>query len=424
MPKFQFLNYDVYKNFLRSFSIQISRIIPTYVYYIRNLDRKAIRDPTIVSEIMRAMRKNQAGGLRRTSYLPLQVFIKKIWERFEHLFVCKPLSLLIILLSSRSVILAVEVDFDYAFVGTSPISVLEALYRSYSGARVLLIEAGATMGGAWKAIDICGVSNVDMGCHQIGADSRLRKFLEEYVGCHFVLMNNPYGNQMLQSSDSGLYFSQGCHELMSQLHRLVKASSIELLLGQKLQTIYLDFDRSIAEIKTDNKRYTVSKLVVSPCSYIEIENFPNLPKPRLSKHYHLYLLINDNTSVRFTYQHGFCKGISRAINLTPFSLELQGKGYQLIALQINDGSMLDQASFFLEELKKKQLIDSASMLINAETYIYEQAHFDKAALQKSHPQTASFFEILGTEAIWNISTNIDKWKKVLKPYNVILPNQE
>lgn len=280
------------------------------------------------------------------------------------------------------------------------------------------------MGGAWKAITICGVSNVDMGCHQIGADTRLKQFLERYVGCQFVQMNNPYGNAMLQSSDGGLYFSQGCHELMSHLHQLVQASDIVLLLGQKLQSVFLDFDRSIAEIKTDVKRYTVSKLVISSCSYIEIENFPHLPKPRLSKHYHLYLLVKDDMPVRFTYHSGFCKGVSRAINLTPFSAQLKGKGHQLIALQISDPSMLDKASFFLEELKKKQLIDTASVLLADETYIYEQAHFDRAALQNSHPKAASFFEILGTEAIWNIPAHIDKWEKVLKPYHAIIDGED
>src|SRR5579872_5024169 len=107
--------------------------------------------------------------------------------------------LLAIFLVVRASVFAFQVDYDYVFVGTSPISVLEALYRSYLGSRVLLLESSSTMGGAWKAINICGVSNVDMGCHQIGSDSRLRRFLENYVGCRFVSMNNPYGNGVLQS---------------------------------------------------------------------------------------------------------------------------------------------------------------------------------------------------------------------------------
>jgi hypothetical protein len=324
-----------------------------------------------------------------------------------------------ILFFCRIALFAIEVDFDYVFVGTSPISVLEALHRSYLGSRVLLLESSPTMGGAWKAINICGISNVDMGCHQIGSDSKLKRFLENYVGCHFVSMNNPYGNGVLQSSDGGLYFSQGCHELMSHLRKLVEASNILLLLSHKLESVYLDFDRSIAEIKTNTRRFTASKLVITPCSYIEIENFPQLPKPHYSKHSHLYLLIKDDAPVRFTYHNGFCRGISRAINLTPFSPELRGRGHQLVALQVNDISMLEKGDFFVEELRKKELISASSRLVASETYVYEQAHFNRSIIQTSHPKTASFFEVLGTEAIWNIPSHIEKWEKVFKPYSMV-----
>lgn len=87
-----------------------------------------------------------------------------------------------LLLFFRASLFALEADFDYVFVGTSPISVLEALYRSYNGSRVLLIDSRETMGGAWQSITICHIAKVDMGCHQIGGDKRVKDFLEKYVG--------------------------------------------------------------------------------------------------------------------------------------------------------------------------------------------------------------------------------------------------
>src|SRR5579883_1000216 len=183
--------------------------------------------------------------------------------------------ILAIFLVIRATVLAFEVDYDYVFVGTSPISVLEALYRSYTGSRVLLVDSSAKMGGAWQSITICHVDDVDMGCHQIGSDQKVRSFLEQYVGCKFVQMNNPYCKaEMLKSSDQGFYFSKGCHELIDNLLTLVQASTIELRLNQKLESVYLDFDRSIAEIKLGDTRCTVSKLVITPHSAIELENLP------------------------------------------------------------------------------------------------------------------------------------------------------
>jgi len=312
---------------------------------------------------------------------------------------------------------AFSADFDYVFVGSSPICLIEALYRSHMGSKVLILEAEPDLGGAWKSINICGIKNVDMGCHQIGADPKLRKFLEERVGCCFVPMNNPHKQkELLRSSDHGIYFSKGCHELVNNLEKLISKSSILLLKNHRLESVYLDFDRSIAIVKSGNKHFTTSKLVVTPSSYLEIENFPNFPKPSISKHYHLYLLIEDETPERFTYYNGFCAGMSRSINVTSFSAELRNKRQQLIAIQTHDQNSLNNPQFFMDELKKQQLIASHARLILSESYIYQQAHLNQSSLQNFHPKASSFFEILGTDAIWNIARHVDKWEKAFPPY--------
>ena len=327
------------------------------------------------------------------------------------------------LLFLRLSIFAFEVDYDYVFVGTSPISVMEALYRSYTGSRVLLVDSSAKMGGAWKSITICHIDNVDMGCHQIGSDQKMRSFLEEYIGCHFVNMNNPYRRtDALKSSDQGFYFSKGCHEIVDNLFLLVQASTIDLKLDQKLESVYLDFDRSIAEIKVSGVRYTVSKLVITPHSGVEVENLANFSKPTFSKHYHLYLLIHDPTPVRFTYMNGFCSGMSRTINITPFSSDfvLDGSGLQLIAIQTYDQTRCDNPLFFLEELKKSRLIDAEATLVTSGSFIYEQPHFDRGNLTRN-PKAAPFFEVLDTSGFWNIAQHVAKWEKAFKPFYTVIP---
>ncbi len=311
---------------------------------------------------------------------------------------------------------AADVDFDYVFIGSSPISVLEGLYRSYTGSKVLIVEASPTLGGAWKSITICGVAHVDMGCHQIGSDPKLKKFLETYVGCSLVQMNNPYGQtNALQSADSGLYFSGGCYELNCRLLELIDKSPAQLLLNCKLEKMHINFDDSVAVIKIQDSYYTTSKIVMTPNSYIEIENCPKAPKPSYSKYYHLYLLIEDSSPPRFTYFHGFCKGMSRAINLTPFSLEMPEEGQQLIAIQTYDEQSLSYATFYFDELKKRQFISQNARLITSDQYIYEQPHFHLSSIQSTCPQAHSFFEILRTDAIWNISQHTDKWEKAFTP---------
>ncbi len=305
---------------------------------------------------------------------------------------------------------AATADFDYIFVGSSPIPLIEALYRSYKGSRVLVLEADSTIGGAWKSIDICGVPQVDMGCHQIGKDAKLRNFFENHLGCHLVPMDAPQTTRLL-STDSGLYFSEGCHELMSALYKLIQNSTVTLLVENKVESVYLDFDREIAEVKTNEGRFTTQKVVITPHSAIMVENFPGLSRYSTSKHYHLYLLIEDPTPPRFTYQNSICSGTSRIINVTPFSSFLQGTGHQLVAIQATDEKSCNKSDAYFLELQKKEWIDPSARLITSEKYIYEQAHFNLGKISQEHPKASSFFEVLNTEAIWNIPQHTQRWEK-------------
>lgn len=314
------------------------------------------------------------------------------------------------------------VHFDAIFIGSSPISVLEALYRSYCGEHILILEAAERIGGAWKTIDICGVSHVDMGCHQIGKDPRLKEFLETYVGCHLVPMNNPYNaKDTLASADSGLYFSEGCYQLQAHLMRLIEKGQVQLLLDQRVQKVHIDTTQKIAIVYTKGAYFTANKLVITPNCYFEIDNVPGLIKTTLRSFHHLYLLLQDYTRSTFTYQNSPCEEIVRVINLTPFNSELQNKYQQLIALQIKQDSYKDKVPFFLSELKKKGWIDKQAKLIRAETYTYQQVAMNLFPIQKTHPELMAYFEVLRTDAIWNMALHVEKWKTVYVPFEKDYP---
>src|SRR3989338_985439 len=83
-------------------------------------------------------------------------------------------------------------EFDCIVIGTSPISLFEALYKHYSGKRVLILEQSAECGGAWKSIHIFNIPNIDMGCHEISSTPMLNQFLEEYAGCNIIACHGNY----------------------------------------------------------------------------------------------------------------------------------------------------------------------------------------------------------------------------------------
>ena len=75
------------------------------------------------------------------------------------------------------------VDYDWLVIGSSPISVMEALYLRARGNRVVIIEARDRIGGAWTSTDFEEFSDVDLGPHVVDRDRRTYDFLKDYIGC-------------------------------------------------------------------------------------------------------------------------------------------------------------------------------------------------------------------------------------------------
>ncbi|HSX25693.1 MAG TPA: FAD/NAD(P)-binding protein [Chlamydiales bacterium] len=299
------------------------------------------------------------------------------------------------------------VDFDCVVVGTSPFSLFEALYQAHSGKRVLILEEGNECGGAWKSITICGISHADLGCHQIGHDKPLQAFLEEYAGCHLVSLDDPLISfTETTKSSNGYYFSQGCFELIDHLLQLIQKTDILLLLNHKLEHVWIDPSQTFATLKANDKQLTTSKIITTPMSCFSIDNVPS--RFNKSKHYHLYMLIQDPTPPRFGYQAGTSSGVSRLMNLTHF-VGLTNTGRQLLVFQTHSEISLTQGTTFLDDLKKRELLDPSAYILTSESYIYEQGH----GSQQKH---SAIFETINTGHFQSLSNYIAKWKQVLKPF--------
>jgi hypothetical protein len=305
------------------------------------------------------------------------------------------------------------VDFDVIVVGSSPIPLLEALYQSHSGKRVLIIEESPECGGAWKSIDICGIYPVDLGCHTLGSDRLLHNFLEEYVGCTMVSMDNPHLPFDTGKSPNGFYPAHGCYEIIHNLLQLIEKTDIVLLLDHTLESVFIDTNEPIAIAKTKSGNFSTSKIFVTPYSNIIIENPLTPSKSRdKAKYYHLYMLIEDPTPLRFSFRNSIASGISRLMNLTYF-VGLEDSGTQLIVFQTYGDTYLQSAETYLEVLKKQNLLADSARIIKAEPYIYEQSYYQSNSIKNAH----AIFEMLSTNHIQGMSKYIPKWKEILQPFH-------
>jgi hypothetical protein len=310
-----------------------------------------------------------------------------------------------------------SLDFDVVVVGSSPFSLFEALYQHHSGKRVLILEEAAECGGAWKAIYVCDVPNVDLGCHQIGQDMTLKAFLEEYAGCQIVAQDQPLLPFTSAKSPNGFYFSKGCYELIDHLLRLINATDIVLLTNTKLESVSLNLAEHTVLLHTQSRDYTAGKIIATPMSSFAIQ--PSTPTQNLNKssYYHLYLLLQDPTPPRFTYHGGIGSNTSRVMNLTHF-VGLTDTGRHLIVVQTHSEASLTTPQIYLDSLKQHNLIDPSAYLLKSEPYIYQTGTLNQSLIQQLKAQ--SLIEVIQTGHFQNLTSHIARWKQALKPYNEIV----
>ena len=312
----------------------------------------------------------------------------------------------------------IAVDYDAVFIGTSPIPLFEAIYQHYLGNKVLILEQSGECGGAWKSIDVCGVSHADLGCHQIGGERSLKEFLDTYGGCKMVSMDHPDSPEA-QAPGNGFYFSKGCFELVQNLKNWIDAAGITLLLQTRLDSVYIDTKTQRAIVKAGDKQFTAKKIFYTSMSSFHIENAGGaLSPPKNAKYPHLYLLIQDPSEPKFSYMSGIGAGASRAMNLSHF-VGLAGTGRHLIVLQVSSENSFDKGQQFIDNLKKKNLLDPSAFLLVAESYTYE---LPRASREKIPSEWQPYFQILNTGSFSGMSSYIHKWKEVLPRYRDILPN--
>ncbi len=297
--------------------------------------------------------------------------------------------LLLTLLLILHATLLIAKDYDCVIVGSSPVSLIEALYQEAAGKEVLILEGDSQCGGAWRAIDICGVAHVDMGCHHIGGNSALADFFSA-LGCKVISMSDPTQAYNPSNAPLGLYFPQGCYDLISTLEASVQRSSIDLKLNCRLENVFFNEEWALLDTSTGESHRT-KKIYHTPASSFSIEG--KQPFVRGSKYYHLYLLIADGGPIRCSYRTGF-PGVSRIMNLTPFA-GLTASGLQLFALQLHAEEDLKKSENFLKLLKSSGLVTLSARIIREDSYIYVQ-NFSSGLTGRLPKEQKIFFENLDT----------------------------
>jgi len=83
--------------------------------------------------------------------------------------------------------------FDQAYIGTGPISVVDACIADEAGKHVLMIDEKDQLGGAWVSINIGDFGSLEIGCHIWSYNKKAYDFLEKFFDLHLIeLTPQPY----------------------------------------------------------------------------------------------------------------------------------------------------------------------------------------------------------------------------------------
>ena len=72
-------------------------------------------------------------------------------------------------------------EFDVVCIGSSPLSIREALHQDRLGKKTLLIESSDRLGGAWSDFPLFGLKRVEIAPHLLRFDKVAYEFLKNIL---------------------------------------------------------------------------------------------------------------------------------------------------------------------------------------------------------------------------------------------------
>ncbi|MFY7842799.1 MAG: NAD(P)-binding protein [Rhabdochlamydiaceae bacterium] len=336
----------------------------------------------------------------------------------------KPLCYLFIFLSICQSVFSHH--YNCIFVGSSPIVLLEACYQSLIGKKVLVVEKSSRLGGAWQTIDVCGLKEVDTGCHHLFNSQEVKHFLDRYVGCEMVPIGDPLG-LWNKASPYGYYPKKGCQEMINKIEAIMERHHVERRLNTSVKNVIFNAEDKIVDVELDDGTSLIGEKIFF--THTAAFNILNLNKKReilISNFYHLYVLFEDERPCSFTYREypKLHQNVIRIMNLTPFS-QISHPKQQIVVFQIKVNNGVQEAEDYLQNLKNFKLLSPSAKILNSEIRAFSQASFFSAYdLHQLDPCCYNLFEIISTQTIPHMQYYIKKWETRFPLFQVSYQDQK
>ena len=337
-----------------------------------------------------------------------------------------------------------------AILGSSPVSLFEALYHARLGNDVVVIDGEKEIGGAWKTVSVSDQYQFELGCHIWDVDEKSYRFIEEFIGEKLEIlsptptiiyknMTFPYDwkhnplvvKLMKQGSFASItrkrfvkpqiiprkykYPKGGSQQLIDGLKKAISTANIDLQLNTHVERIEINNDGCILVI--DNEQVKFDNLVIT--SFANVKEISRegvaLPLKHIEATFcNVHVLVKGESLKKLSYarilQHEFIHRVSDISNYTT-------NDFQVFCLGV-----------FKERVKEKtaeEIIEGIKSMLVKHKWIDREAeivdHFDNEYVGKyidaSYIQALEDLDKLtvlrSTNLIYCIANNVDRWEKVL-----------
>lgn len=273
-------------------------------------------------------------------------------------------------------------NWDIAYVGTSPVTVLNAIYQSLNGKKVVVLEKGDKVGGAWAKDTACGIDGVDIGCHNICLKELDAQFLTKAFGIEFIEVR---AHEYLPRG--------GCARMSERLVDIAQKCGVVLKLRCELDKAILEEAGCLLECTSYGDPIEMrAKTVVKPsCTAFKVFR----KNERISKQIltstkrHYYLIIKDESCPTDYFLKNISLadiGFKRISNLTQF-VPLEDPSHRMFVVErdiLNPGFEESPAGMRIicqrieKYLKKEGYLSGSAELVqhDARSFMYQSVVVD------------------------------------------------
>ena len=361
--------------------------------------------------------------------------------------------------------------WDTIVVGSSPLLLIEAIYLSRTGRKVLVLEENGRLGGAWGGLDCKEFPYLEIGCHYWDISKRAYGFLRSRIGLDLVpfrpqpqfayhkilfpydykqtirvvrdlktafkrrslapffsnlFRDEYYRPRMFPFTKKFLFPRGGSHELIKRLTTHAQETDITILNLMRAQSIRFDLKRKQVEVSAGSKSFAANEVVAGSQAHVA-DALQITPRPEGTVRRvftHVNLVLRDRSAPAFSYIR-FLRN-DAVFRMTDITCHLRHwqpdmTGHRVICIGIRDDydkSVDDPEKVvqLLALLKKYRLVDQSATCEKSYWSRYSAEYLSNETQELLQRNFAPMIRLFPTTNFSiGIERNIARWENAFAP---------